>query len=56
MNTLTKINRAKESVAREIIEKVWEITDQCEENGESCSDMNNRIWSYIKKEHLFEWE
>ena len=52
MNTLEKINRAKQEVAKEILEKIYDISEQCELNWESCNDMNNRIYEYIEKEHL----
>jgi len=53
MNTLAKINRAKEEVAREILEQVYQIWEEL--NWEwDMADMYQKIDSYIRKEHLFE--
>lgn len=45
-------NKWSEDTAKAIQDKVYEISEQCELNWESCSDMNNRISDYIEKEYL----
>ena len=48
MNTLEKINRAKQEVAKEILEEIYWISL----NIEHSTEMYNKIHEYIEKEHL----
>jgi len=47
-----KINRAKTEVAKEILEKVYELYE--EKWLYEIEDFYNEITSYIEKEHLFQ--
>ena len=53
MNTLAKINVAKMDVAKEILEKIYEINEEKESYWANRQDFFNEITDYIEKEHLF---
>lgn len=55
MNNLNKINKAKEELAKEILDEIWNITQNLDNNWdvETADSIYNRVDDYIKREHLF---